>query len=99
MLYLTESLLIYNNSSLKLDSIINFPSYQSFTRGSARGSTRGFYGLCISSIGAVYGALLKALLEALLKALHKALLKALHEALLKALCEAPLKLRIELYQG
>ncbi|SRR6266576_7005658 len=31
VLYLTESLLIYNNSSLKLDSTINFPSCQSFT--------------------------------------------------------------------
>ena len=27
VLYITESLLIENNSSLKLDSIINFPSY------------------------------------------------------------------------
>jgi hypothetical protein len=84
VLYLTESLLIYNNSSLKLDSIINFPSYQSFTRGSARGSARGFYGLCMSSVRAVHGTLLKALHE------------ALHEALPEALSEAPLELRTKL---
>ena len=40
VLYLTKSPLSYNNSSLKPDSIINFTSYQSFTRGSARGPTR-----------------------------------------------------------
>src|SRR6266700_678245 len=31
MLYLAESLLIYNNSSLKLDSIVNLPRYRGFT--------------------------------------------------------------------
>ena len=39
VLYLTESLLIYNNFSLKLDSTINFPSCR-FCKESAKGSAR-----------------------------------------------------------
>ena len=90
MLYLTESLLIENNSSLTLDSIINFPSYQSFTRDSAWGSARGF-------IRALRGALLK-LRGALPKALHEALHEALLEALPEALSKAPSELRTKLCQ-
>jgi hypothetical protein len=90
VLYLTKGLLIYNNSSLKLDSIINFPSYQSFTRGSAWGSARGF-------IRALRGALPK-LRGALPKALHEALHEALLEALPEALSKAPSELRTKLCQ-
>ena len=36
VLYLTKSLLIYNNSSSKLDSTINFPSYR-FCKKPAKG--------------------------------------------------------------
>ena len=39
VLYLTESLLIYNNSSLKLDSIINFLSCR-FCKEPAKDSTK-----------------------------------------------------------
>ena len=94
VLYLTESLLIENNSSLKLDSIINFPSYQSFTRGSARGSVRGF-------VRALRGALPKALRGALLKgSAQSSAPSSARDSLrssLRAPHEALLRLRIEFY--